>query len=189
MRRELQILQWSVVGMISPDELLFLWTIRLRMLQNNGRTASTNDIHVETINVQSSPPEPPVASSRSEAAATFVRVSDAVPSPSSQKARYRHHVNVTPTLPREALLSCLHRSHQLLLGSNAVSVDLTCLECVTTQNGLYEPDPHSRNFQSPNKWYKRIGQNCNDGKGDVSLCVESGSDVLLGPFDARDSRG
>ena len=30
---------------------------------------------------------------------------------------------------RDPVLSCLHRSHQLLHGSNAVSVYLTCLEC------------------------------------------------------------
>ena len=38
----------------------------------------------------------------------------------SARTHYRRHVNVTPTVPQEALLSCFHRSHQLLPGSNAV---------------------------------------------------------------------
>ena len=49
--------------------------------------------------------------------------------PVSNAVRYRRHVNVTPTVPQEALLSCLHSSHHLLPGSNTVSVYLTCLEC------------------------------------------------------------
>ena len=118
----------------------------MKRLENNGRTASTTGTHVETpVSVRSSPPLPfpvvsqnlprpsesPVLSLRGEASATFVRVSDAVllPSPSGQTARHRRHVNVTPTVSQEALLSCLQRSHQLLPGSNAVSVYLTCLEC------------------------------------------------------------
>ena len=40
----------------------------------------------------------------------------------AQTARYRRHVNVTPTVPQETLVSCFHRNHQLLPGSNAVSV-------------------------------------------------------------------
>ena len=45
---------------------------------------TTIGAHVETICVESSPPESPVVSPRNEAAATSVRVSDAVPSPSGQ---------------------------------------------------------------------------------------------------------
>ena len=60
-------------------------------------------------------------SPRGEAATTSVRVSNAVPVPPGQTARYRRHVNVTPTMPQDALLSCFHRSHQLLPGSSAVS--------------------------------------------------------------------
>ena len=41
----------------------------------------------------------------------------------------RRHMNVTPTVPQETLVSCLHRSHQLLLGSTAVPLYLTCLDC------------------------------------------------------------
>ena len=58
---------------------------------------------------------------------------------------------------------------------------------VTTQNGLKEPDAHSRNFPSSDERYKRGGQHCNDGKDVVSLCVDGGSDVVLGPCDACDS--
>ena len=36
---------------------------------------------------------------------------------------------VTPTVPQETLVSCFLRSHQLLHGSNTVSVYLTCLDC------------------------------------------------------------
>ena len=45
---------------------------------------------------------------------------------SAQTMRYRRHVNVTPTVPQETLVLCFHRSHQLLPGSNAVSLYLTC---------------------------------------------------------------
>ena len=41
----------------------------------------------------------------------------------------------------------------------------------TTQNGLNEPDPDSRNFPSSNEWYRRGGQNSNDGKDVVLLPV------------------
>ena len=34
-----------------------------------------------------------------------------------------------------------------------------------TQSGLNGQDPHSRIFQSCNKWFRRGGQNCEDGKG------------------------
>ena len=121
MRGELQILQWSVAGVLILICLLCLWIIRMRRLQSSGRIASTIGTHVETINAQPSPTESLVVSPRGDAAATSVRVSNAV--------RYRSHVNVTPTVPQEALLSCLHTSHQLLPGSNTVSVYLTCLEC------------------------------------------------------------
>ena len=55
--------------------------------------------------------------------------------------------------------------------------------------GLNEPDPHSRNFQSSNEWCSRGGQNCNDGKDDVFLCADGGSNVLLGPRGACVSCG
>ena len=41
MRRKLQILQWSVAGVIIMMNLLCHWTIRMRRLQKMGRTAST----------------------------------------------------------------------------------------------------------------------------------------------------
>ena len=129
MRRELQTLQWFLAGVILLMILSCLCVIRMRRSPNNGRTASTTGTSVETINVQSSPPESPVMSPRGEAATTSVRVSHAVPVPSAQSVRYRRHVNATPTVPQETLVSCLHRSHQLLPGSNAVSVYLTCLDC------------------------------------------------------------
>ena len=184
MRRELQILRWSVAGVVILMSLLCLWTIRMRRLQNNGRTASTTGTNVETpVSVRSSPPLPfpvvsqnlprpsesPVLSLRGEASATFVRASDAVllPSPSGQTARHRRHVNVTPTVSQEALLSCLQRSHQLL---PSPCISLFGVPSVNTQNGRNEPDPHSRNFQSSNEWYKRGGQDCNGDNDDVSVC-------------------
>ena len=98
-----------------PGEFIM---IRMKRLQSNGKTVSTIGTHVETISVQSSPTESPV-----------VRVSNDVPSPPEETARYRRHVNVTPTEPHGALLSCIHISHQLLPGANAASEYLTCLEC------------------------------------------------------------
>ena len=102
--------------------------IRVRRSLNSGRTASTIGTSVETISVQSSPPESLVMSPRGEAATPSVRVSNAVPVPSTQTVRYRRHVNVTPKVPQETLVSCFHRSHQLLPGPNAVSVYPTCLD-------------------------------------------------------------
>ena len=100
MRRELQILQWSVAGVIIMMSLLCLRTIRRRRLQNNGRTASTTGTQPEApVSVQSSPPEPPVLPPRGEAAASFVPVSDAAPPPSGQTARYRRHVDGTFSVP------------------------------------------------------------------------------------------
>ena len=91
----------------------------MRRSLNNGKTASMIGTSVETISVQSSPPESPVMSPRSEATSDFVRVSSAASAPPAQRARYRRHVNVTPTVPQQTLVSCFHRSHQLLPGSNA----------------------------------------------------------------------
>ena len=92
---------------------------------NNGTTTSTNGTSVETIGLQSSPPESPVMPPRNEVATEFVRVSNAVSSPPAQTARYRRNMSETPKVPQEKLVSCFHRSHQLLPGSNAVSVYLT----------------------------------------------------------------
>ena len=125
MKRELRILRWSLVGVILLMILLCLWMIRMKRSLNNG----TNGTSVETISVQSSPPESPVMSPRSEATTEFVRVLNAVSSPPAQTAKYRRNMSVTPTVPQETLVSCFHRSHQLLPGSNAVSVYLTCLDC------------------------------------------------------------
>ena len=75
----------------------------MRRLQSSGRLASTIGTHVQTINAQPSLTESPVMSPRGDGTATSVRVSNAV--------RYRRRVNVTPTVPQEALLSCLHSSH------------------------------------------------------------------------------
>ena len=53
---------------------------------------------------QASPAVPPSG----DAAATSVRVSNAVPSPSGLTERDRRHVHATPTVPQEAKLSCFH---------------------------------------------------------------------------------
>ena len=103
MRRELRTLQWSLVGVILLMIFLCLWMSRMRRSLNNGTTNSTNGTSVETISVQSSPPESPVMSPRSEATTEFVRVSSAASSLPPQTARYRRHVNVTPTVPQETV--------------------------------------------------------------------------------------
>ena len=153
--------------------------IRVRRSLNNGRTASTIGTSVETISVQSSPPESPVMPPRGEAATPSVRVSNAVPVPSAQTVRYRRHVNVTPKVPQETLVSCFHRSHQLLPGPNSVSVYLTCLDSRHHVDSTQQ-DPHSGNFPSCNDFFRRGGQNCNDGKDDVSVCADGGSNVVFG---------
>ena len=124
MRRELQTLQWSLVGVILLMIFLCLWMIRMRTSLNwhddllewyicreNQRSIKPTRIFRE-----------------GEAATTSVRVSNAVSSPPAQTARYRRRAGVTPTVPQETLVSCFHRSHQLLPGSNAVSVYLTFLD-------------------------------------------------------------
>ena len=142
MRRWLHILQWSVAGVIILMSLLCLWTIRMRRLQNSGRTASTT-----ATRVQSSPPESPVVSPRGEAPATSGRVSDAGPSPSGQTVRYGRQVNVTPTVPQET--PCCRASTEAI-SCCMVPTLFPCISpvwsAVTTQNGLNEPDPHSRNY-------------------------------------------
>ena len=106
----------------SDDFIVSLDDLNEEITEQWQDTASMTGTSVETISVQSSPPESPVVSPRSEATSDFVRVSSVASSLPAQTARYRRHVNVT-------LVSCIHRSHQLLHGSNDVSVYLTCLDC------------------------------------------------------------
>ena len=129
MRRELRTLQWSLVGVILLMSFLCLWMSRMRRSLNYGTTTSTNGTPVETISVQSSPPASLVIPPRSE---DFVRVSNDASSPPAQIARYRRNMSVTPTVPQETLVSCFHRSHQLLPGSKR------CL-CVPHLFGLPAP--------------------------------------------------
>ena len=168
--------------------LLCLWTIRMRRLQNKGRTASTIGTHVETISVQSSPPESPVVS-RGEAAATSVRVSIAVPSPSAQTARKQRHVSVTPSASRGLVVVPPKKPPDVAWFQRCFWVSLLFGVPSRRKSGLNEPDPHPNNFPSSNDWYKRGGRNCNDGKHDVSPSVDGRSDVFLGPFGACDSWG
>ena len=114
-------------------------------------------------------------SSRSEAAATFARVSDAAPPPSRPTASYRH-VNVTPTVPQEALLSCLHKP----------SFAAWFQRCFRVSHLFGVPSP--RKSDSTNRTHIP-GISRALTKVQVSLCVDGGSDVLLGPFDACDSCG
>ena len=115
---------------------------------------------VETISAQSSPTESPVMSPRCEAANPCVRVSNAGPSPSAQTVKYRRHVNVTPTVPQENLLPCFHRSHQLLPGSNAVSVYLTCLDCRHHAKWTHRTGPTFQQFpelqQMVQAWWTKL---------------------------------
>ena len=85
--RELRILQWSLVGVILLMILFCLWMIRMRRSLNNSKTASMIGTSVETISVQSSPPESPVMFPRSEATSDFVRVSSAASSPPAQNSQ------------------------------------------------------------------------------------------------------
>ena len=68
MRRELRTIQWSLVGVILLVIFLFLWMSRMR-----STTTSTNGRSVETISIQSSPPESLVMLPRREATTEFVR--------------------------------------------------------------------------------------------------------------------
>ena len=142
--------------------LLCLWMIRMRRSLNYGKTASMIGTSVETISAQSSPPESPVVSPRSEATSDFVRVSSAASSPPAQTARYRRHVNVTPTVPQETLVSCFHRSHQLLPGSNAVSVYLTCLDCPHHAKWTHRTGPTFQQFPELQRmvqaWWAKLQQ-------------------------------
>ena len=122
------------------------------------------------------PPESPVMSPRSEAKSDFVRVSSAASSLPAQTARCRRHVNVTPTVPQ----SCFHRSHQLLPGSNAVSVYLTCLDCRHHAKWTHRTGPTFSNFQSCSEWFKRGGQNCNNDENDVLVPTDGWNNVLFG---------
>ena len=123
-----------------------------------GRTPRV--VTVETISVQSSPTESPVMSPRCEAVNSCVRVSNAGPSPSAQTVKYRRHVNVTPTVPQEDLLPCFHRSHQLLPGSNAVSVYLTCLDCCHHAKWTHRTGPTFQQFpelqQMVQAWWTKL---------------------------------
>ena len=162
MKRELRILQWSLVGVILLMILLCLWMIRMKKSLNNGKTASMTGTAVETISVQSSPPESPVMSPRSEATSDFVRVSSAASSLPAQTARNRRHVNVTPTVPQETLVSCFHRSHHLLPGSNAVSVYLTCLDCRHHARWTHRTGPTFQQFPELQRivqaWWAKLQQ-------------------------------
>ena len=179
MKRELEILRWFVAGVIILLSLQFIWMIRMRRSQSNGRTDSPSGTSVETISAQSSPTESPVMSPRCEAANPCVRVSNDGPSPSAQTVKYRRHVNVTPTVPQENLLPCFHRSHQLLPGSNAVSVYLTCLDCRHHAKWTHQTGPTFQEFPELQRmaW---SGQNCKDGEGDMSSCADGGSNFLPG---------
>ena len=92
--------------------------------------------------------------SRGEAATSSVRVSNAVPVPPGQTARHRRHVNVAPTVPQDALLSCFHRSRQLLPGSNTVSVYLTCLDCRHHAKWTQRTGPTIQEFPELQRMYQ-----------------------------------
>ena len=121
---------------------------------------STSGASVETISAQSSPTESPVMSPRCEAANPCVRVSNAGLSPSAQTVKYRRLVNVTPTVPQKNLLPCFHRTSPLLLGSNAVSVHLTCLDCRHHAKWTYRTGPTFQQFpelqQMVQAWWTKL---------------------------------
>ena len=63
-------------------------------------------------------------------------------------------------MPQEALLPCLHSSHQLLPGSNTVSVYLTCLECRHHAKRTRQTGPPSQEFPELQRmlqaWWAKI---------------------------------
>ena len=184
MRRELQILQLSVARVVILMRLLYLWMIRMRRLQSNGKTASTIGTHVETTSAQPSPTESPEATQQQ-----LLFVSQTPFRLRRQTPRYRRHVNVTPTVPQE---TCC-RASTAATSCCLVPTLFPCIShvwiAITTQNGLNEPDLHSRNFQSSNGCCKRGGQSYIDGIDDVFLCADDGSNVLRGPCGACVSCG
>ena len=59
MKRVLEIPRWFVAGVIILLSLLFIWMMRKRRSQSNGRTDSTSGTSVETISAQSRPSDSP----------------------------------------------------------------------------------------------------------------------------------
>ena len=165
---------------------LCLCMIRMRRSLNNGRTASTSGTSVETISVQSSPPESPVMAPRGDAATTSVRVSNAVPVPSAQTVRYRRHVNVT--LKRRWC-----RASTEAISCCPVPTLFPCIsrvwDCRHHAKWTQRTGPTFQEFPSCNEWFRRGGQNCNDGKDDVSVSADGGSNVVSGSGCARVSCG
>ena len=161
MKRELRILQWSLVGVI-----LLIFFVPLDDPNEEIIEQWQDGLHDWYIcrNHQCSV-EPGAASS--------------LP---AQTARYRRHVSVTPTVPQETLVSRFHRSHQCCC---LVPTLFPCISLVliasTTQSGHIEQDPHSSNFQSYSEWFKCGGQNCHNDDDDVQGPAEGWNDVLFGP--------
>ena len=64
------------------------------------------------------------------------------------------------TVPQEDLLPCLHRRHQLLPGSNAVSVYLTCLDCRHHAKWTHRTGPTFQQFpelqQMVQAWWTKL---------------------------------
>ena len=110
--------------------------------------------------------------------------------PSQYRLRQDKHPDTTQTVSQETLFVCLQRSHQLLPGSNAVSVYLTCLECRHHAKWTQRARPTFQEFPELRRkvqaWWATLQrrQGCC-----VSLCVDGGSDVVLGPCDSCDSCG
>ena len=79
---------------------------------------------------------------------------------STNSKKYRRHVNVTCTMPQENLLPCFHRSHQLLPGSNTVSVYLTCLDCRHQAKWTHRTRPTFQQFpelqQMVQAWWTKL---------------------------------
>ena len=99
-------LKSQIILHICPHHHVVVLKLRCRRSCHNANKICTMiGTSVETIRVQSSPPEEsPVVSPRVEDTSDFVRVSSAASSLPAQTARYRRHVNVTPTVPQETLV-------------------------------------------------------------------------------------
>ena len=172
--------------------------IRMRRLQNNGRTASTTGTNVETpVSVRSSPPLPfpvvsqnlprpsesPVLPLRGEASATFVRVSDAVPVPSASGQTSRYHAD---SLTRDLVR----------VPPKKPSVVAWFQRCFRVSHLFGVPSPRKMDSKSQTHipGISRAPTNGTSVVGNIAttarmLSLFVGSDVVLEPCDACDSCG
>ena len=172
MKRVLEILRWFVAGVIILLSLLFIWMIRTRRSQSNGRTDSTSGTSVETISAQSSPTDPPVMSPRVGSSQSLC--------PCFKRRSVSVCTNSEVSTPRECDSNSASRGPVAVLPQkpSVVAWFQRCF-CVPHLFGL----PSSRKVDSSNrncrKWFRRGGQNCKDHKDDVLVPADVGKTFCL----------